>query len=80
MKNVYTFILFFTVINFSFLGVAFAKGAHVTILDSDESVICNMNFTGDKGMDSITNTSSVCGFSYALGFGGDFLDSINGKS
>jgi len=65
-------------ISSSFASTAYAYSANVKILDLERNVICDTGFTGTVGMDSIINTASSCGYTYELGFGDDFLDSING--
>jgi len=61
-----------------FANFAYAYNSHVKILDLDRNIICDTDYAGTDGMDSIINTAQSCGFTYTLGFGGDFLDDING--
>ncbi len=57
---------------------AVAGSANVLIIGKDGNVMCSTKFVGTKGMDSIINTASPCKFTYTLGWGDNFLDTING--
>ncbi len=78
MKKLISFLaLVAIVISFAPVQI-FANTNSVLIIDGNRDTICNTTFTGTKGMDSIINTASKCGFTYTLGWGDNFLDTING--
>lgn len=80
MKNIKTnFAVILTALVISSAPASvFAGSANVRIVDGGGNTLCHMDFTGTKGMDSIINTASSCGFSYTLGWGDNYLDTING--
>ncbi len=78
MKRIISFLALAAII-ISFAPVyTFADGARVKIIEGDGSMLCDRDFTGTKGMDSIINSAGPCGFTYTLGWGDNYLDTING--